>query len=622
MHTTKIELSGYRATIGKKLPCVLLGTAGSKGNETLLVTRGTGWEGLTVKAVFHPQRIEVLVPESGEVDVPWEVTARPLRPEERGKIVFHGVDESTGRVLVTHDIAYKVSGHSPADGTAPGAPTPSVWEQWVADAGGVVDKAAAVVEREAAQCAQISTDAASAAASAAAAKQSAEAAAKIADIGVDTTLSTGGAAADAAAVGVQLSSIRDEVAHYTGSAIVIENLLPQSASDYTSGLFYVSNSGYLGTAESGAMSCLNGPISLKAGTSYSLRHVYPRFCFARQPDGLILENLGDLDGAVDTVYTPSVDCLLYISILTSEIPNAYVLNGPYEIDGSLKYGRLYSSITDPQYEIVVDANGSGDYTSVVEAVNVANSLQPYLSCPINISVYSGTYDLYEELGGDAWLATVTKANGERQGLYLRSHVNLYGVGRVIFTFYLDDTAELGYLCSGLNLWYSNEIKNIELYVKNCRYAVHDESNSANNHITRVIQNCKFVHLGCNAAIWNSPTCYGGGAGGGCSYSFLNSQFVANWRLAWSFHTGNNTMPSYFNVDGCVGVCAAEEAVSFRVGYYGTNSGKSIFHVKNCTGNGDVVKACETAGSVDSTRLFVNGYVKDPTLDYADFSALD
>jgi hypothetical protein len=206
MHTTAIELSGYRAIITNKLPYVLLGTAGSQGNETLLITRGTGWEGLTVKAVFHPQRIEALVPASGEMDVPWEVTARPLRAEESGKIVFHGVDESTGRVLVTHDIEYKLSSHSPADGTPPGTPTPSIWAQWVADAGGVVNEAAAVVGREAALLAQINAEAGQAAA---AAKQSAETAAKI--VNADATLTVSGAAADAAVTGEKLTALTCDV---------------------------------------------------------------------------------------------------------------------------------------------------------------------------------------------------------------------------------------------------------------------------------------------------------------------------------------------------------------------------------------------------------------------------
>jgi lysophospholipase L1-like esterase len=236
MHTTEIELSGYRAIIKKKLPCVLLGTTGSKGNETLRITRGTGWEGLTVKAVFHPQRIEVLLPESGTMDVPWEVTTQPLRPEQAGKIVFHGVDESTGRVLITNDLSYQVTNnHSPTDGTPPGTPTPSVWEQWVMDASyaakeldalvteskQLVDRAEAAANNAATNASlavqttyeetiqvEMQQQAASAAASAEAAKLSAEAAAGIADVGVDATLTTSGAAADAAATGKAVGRIK------------------------------------------------------------------------------------------------------------------------------------------------------------------------------------------------------------------------------------------------------------------------------------------------------------------------------------------------------------------------------------------------------------------------------
>jgi hypothetical protein len=235
MHSISIELKGYRAILASAAPYVYFGTTGSRGNETLRITRGAGWEGLTVKAVFWPSGIEVLVPESGEVEVPWEVTAQPLQPQRPGKIVFQGVDETGNRVLVTHDLAYKVSVHSPADGTSSGTPTPSVWVQWVADASGVVSEAAEIVEREAALVEQISAGASQAAASAANASTSAtkaatsaQAAAQIADIGVDATLTTSGAAADAQATGAAIGSVKSNLALLINKILAVPEMMQEA----------------------------------------------------------------------------------------------------------------------------------------------------------------------------------------------------------------------------------------------------------------------------------------------------------------------------------------------------------------------------------------------------------
>lgn len=71
MNIHKIELSGYTARVAGCEP-LCLGTAGSRGNETLQIVLGDGWQGLSVQAVFHPAGVACLVPEDGLLAVPWE----------------------------------------------------------------------------------------------------------------------------------------------------------------------------------------------------------------------------------------------------------------------------------------------------------------------------------------------------------------------------------------------------------------------------------------------------------------------------------------------------------------------------------------------------------------------
>ena len=128
MNIHKIELSGYTARVAGCEP-LCLGTAGSRGNETLQIVLGDGWQGLSVQAVFHPAGVACLVPEDGLLAVPWEATDKPLNAMQ-GRIVFQGLDGS-GRVVNSTDAAYQVAAHSPTEGAAGEDPTPSLYEQFV-----------------------------------------------------------------------------------------------------------------------------------------------------------------------------------------------------------------------------------------------------------------------------------------------------------------------------------------------------------------------------------------------------------------------------------------------------------------------------------------------------------
>lgn len=190
MNIHKIELSGYTARVAGCEP-LCLGTAGSRGNETLQIVLGDGWQGLSVQAVFHPAGVACLVPEDGLLAVPWEATDKPLSAMQ-GRIVFQGLDGS-GRVVNSTDAAYQVAAHSPTEGAAGEDPTPSLYEQFV----GQVLAAAGTASAAAKQAGQSATDAgrsetaaadsaASAASSATAAAGSASNAAASAKAAADT----------------------------------------------------------------------------------------------------------------------------------------------------------------------------------------------------------------------------------------------------------------------------------------------------------------------------------------------------------------------------------------------------------------------------------------------------
>ena len=172
MNTHSIDLIRYCAR-SRGNSTIYLGTAGSHGNEQLQVTRGKGWEGLTVQVVFHPCKVAVQLPANGVLDVPWEATARPLTALQ-GRIVFQGFDQD--RLVNSTDLAYTVASHSPALGRDEQPYTPGIVEgvlnQMAADKDAILQAAQQTGQAKEATAAS----AAAAASSAANAQQSAGAA--------------------------------------------------------------------------------------------------------------------------------------------------------------------------------------------------------------------------------------------------------------------------------------------------------------------------------------------------------------------------------------------------------------------------------------------------------------
>lgn len=399
----------------------------------------------------------------------------------------------------------------------------------------------------------------------------------------------------------------------------------------TTGEYYTAYSGVLRTAENADTSTFEA-INLLAGETYTFINVYGYFTQIFDKSGIFIDKLTTETGVSVTVtYTPSVDCVVYVTAYNTEVPmlvnssnilpQTYI-EGIYAnvldiVDTTLTQSGMAAeakAVGDKFPTILtVKKDGTGDYTSVVAAVTQANTLSD-AGKTVDINIYEGDYNLLDELGGDTFLSSVVRSGtfAERQGLRLNKNVNLFGVGYVILRYELPDTVTYvqSQCTSALNLYQSNRIENIEFIAKNCRYTLHDETNGGNPYLTRYVKNCRFTHLGNVEGLWEYPSVLGGGAGGGSDYTFINCQFITNtYGQAWSYHTNSAQAPSHFNVDGCVGIVKPSGGNSFNCTYYGTGHlGKTIFNIKNCSGNGIVRKDAETVESEDHIEVYTNGYV--------------
>lgn len=150
-------------------------------------------------------------------------------------------------------------------------------------------------------------------------------------------------------------------------------------------------------------------------------------------------------------------------------------------------------------------DGTGNFTKVNDALEYAKTLNK----KVNINIYSGEYDVLEELGGQTWIDSLTDANGERQGLQLYDNVKLIGHGDVIIKLIMPDsiTKKQSTLILTINTFGNGGFENIHFIAKNTRYVCHDEMNNQTHNINRYVNNCIFEHLGNKETLWEYYTAY-------------------------------------------------------------------------------------------------------------------
>lgn len=359
------------------------------------------------------------------------------------------------------------------------------------------------------------------------------------------------------------------------------------------------------------------PVKLYAGKTYTFINVYGYFTLFTDLTNHMLHRLtDDTDSNPYTVtITPEVDCYAYVTKHTNYQVNTMLIDGT-DIISAYVEGPYNMSFKRPEENVTVNIHvkkdGTGDYTSIVQAVNWANNQTG--SYPINIYVHTGDYDILDELGGNDFISHISDSTSARQGLRLdRNNVNLIGVGYVIFRFEMPNTVTevQSERVSCLNLReFSNEVKNLTLIAKNCRYVVHDEAQGVGN-IVRKCENLRCIHKGNAEGLWQWTTVWGGGTAKSGTYNFVNCQFLtSSYHRAWYYHSNYNTESLFFNIDGCIGSVKDSEETkqSFILSYYGTGrTGIETGNIKNCSGNGDCVVIPESGSTMNNIEMYVNGW---------------
>lgn len=354
------------------------------------------------------------------------------------------------------------------------------------------------------------------------------------------------------------------------------------------------------------------PIFLEKGKKYGLKDVRGIFTYYFSIDDRKLKQFATHDDLISEDFTPTENGYLLITRRLAD-PASKLIQGGLAAGSklpNLNYGASALESNTPiafpklKNEYTIKKSG-GDFSTLTEAIKSLGAGSA--DNPITLYIYSGEYDILQELGGDDFLRTVENTNSERQGIEVPDYVNIIGVGDVRLKMDVPDsktTRNTSSRISVLNVWRHNMIKNIKITVRNTRYAVHDETNNqyANNDVKYI--DCYFEHLGNKSGVWGSTQAYAAGMGSGGNYYFENCTFKSV-AIPFSMHDNFNVESNRVKISKCTFVTGNED-VAIRFGSYGTGAKKSIVTIENCNIDKTVKSFEEQGNSRHGNHFLISG----------------
>ena len=192
---------------------------------------------------------------------------------------------------------------------------------------------------------------------------------------------------------------------------------------------------------------------------------------------------------------------------------------------------------------VVKTDGTGDFTnlsSAIASITDSSETKKYV-----VEIHEGTYDVF---------STLTPTELSATGIILPDYVDLKGIGdksKIILKGELLDTATLdeSTRLSPLNIQKNNNLYNLTITAKNCRYAVHADNSNTFKNYEQHIENCTFEHFGNAVGLWANWIAWAEGTASGAKEYFKNCTFKGSG--GFSTHGAvNYTEPTLHEFDNC------------------------------------------------------------------------
>jgi hypothetical protein len=193
--------------------------------------------------------------------------------------------------------------------------------------------------------------------------------------------------------------------------------------------------------------------------------------------------------------------------------------------------------------LTVKTDGTGDFLNLSAAISSITNSSAFNK--YTIEIYEGTYNVFD---------TLTGAELSGAGILLPDYVDLKGIGdrdKIILKGELLDSTTLDQSTrlSTLNIEKNNNLSNLTITAKNCRYAVHaDNSNTFKNYVQH-FENCYFKHNGNAAGLWSACLAWGEGTASGAKETFENCIFEGVGAFS-SHNNPNFDEGTYHEFDNC------------------------------------------------------------------------
>lgn len=190
-----------------------------------------------------------------------------------------------------------------------------------------------------------------------------------------------------------------------------------------------------------------------------------------------------------------------------------------------------TSLESNARELIVDKNGSGDFTKIIDAINYVYSNNLFDAV---VRILAGTWDIIDELGNDYMNAV--SSNSSTWGIVLKNRIHLIGSSNsVLVAKYTGSNTNVKQYFSLFNAGeYGFTLENLNMETDNTRYTIHDDRGASGleQYINKYI-NCSMKHTN---GMYSD--CIGGGLGRNGLIVIENCYFEGdNDRLA--YYHGNN-----------------------------------------------------------------------------------
>ena len=275
----------------------------------------------------------------------------------------------------------------------------------------------------------------------------------------------------------------------------------------------------------------------------------------------------------------------------------------YDVNDSVVFHREYYG---EGKTVVVDVNGTGDYTSLTEAIFQVTLYDNY---GWTVKVLPGTYDIVQEFKtkyGNSFFDNYTDATTNK-GIVLKNGVRLkFARGAKVVCKYTGNNNSVMKEFSPFNSGVGGfEIDGLCLESSKVRYCVHDERYSETDVYFNRYYNCDFVSDN-TSSTQTFRACIGGGLGKNGNVVVRNCRFEskglteARGILTWH-NTGASSGKSVVEVSGCYFVGYG----SFYIHYAGTSADISSAFVHDCyfEKGGVLPVAAEGASTVVNVECF-------------------